>query len=486
MTEGKMNLLQKARDYERENRIPQEERPAFHVTPPVGWINDPNGFSVYQGKVHLFYQYHPYSTAWGPMHWGHQTSEDLIHWQECAAALAPDEVYDKEGCFSGSAIETEEGHVLIYTGVMKDKDGSGVLQNQCIAVGDGNEYQKTSGCPAITGDMLPGGFSRADFRDPKIWKDGDAYYLVAGNLDGDGNGQIVLFSSEDLYQWKYEGVLAHSEGVIGRMWECPDFFALNGKHILICSPQDMEAQGYEFHSGNNAVYFLGDYDKETKTFSRGNPLSLDYGLDFYAPQTTVLPDGRRIMIAWMASWDAPFIPKGQRWQGMMTLPRELHVEHGKLIQQPVRELENYRKNRIFYENEILEGEKCYNGIHGRMIDFTLEIRAGEFHELAIAVAKNEKYYTQITVDNDRNILEVDRTYSGVGRDVACIRRVKLPDCVVGVKLRFIMDRNSVELFVNDGEMAISTVIYTPREAEGISLCCDGRAVIDMEKYEIEL
>ncbi len=481
-----MDLLQKARDYEEENRIPQEERPAFHVTPPVGWINDPNGFSFYQGKVHLFYQYHPYSTAWGPMHWGHQTSKDFIRWQECAAALAPDEAYDKEGCFSGSAIETEQGHVLVYTGVVKNDDGSGVRQNQCIAVGDGKNYKKSAKCPVITGDMLPEGFSRSDFRDPKIWKDGNVYYLVAGNLDGDGNGQIVLFSSENLYQWKYEGVLAHSEGTIGRMWECPDFFELDGRHILICSPQDMEAQGYEFHSGNNAVYFLGDYEKGSKTFSRGNPVSLDYGLDFYAPQTTVLPDGRRIMIAWMTSWDALFIPEGQKWQGMMTLPRELRVEHGKLMQQPVRELKNYRKNKIFYKNEILEGEKCYNGIRGRMIDFTLTIHAGEFHEFTVDVAKSEEYHTRISIDKDKNIMEIDRTYSGVRRDVACIRRVKLPDCEAGVKLRFIMDRNSVELFVNDGEMAVSTVIYTPLDAEEISLCCDGRAVIDLEKYEIEL
>ena len=484
--EEKIDFLQRARNYEETNRISPEERPAFHVTPPVGWMNDPNGFSIYQGKIHLFYQYHPYSTEWGPMHWGHQMSEDLVHWQECAAALAPDEAYDKEGCFSGSAIETEEGHVLVYTGVVKDEDSASVRQNQCIAIGDGRDYKKTVKHPVITGDMLPEGFSRADFRDPKIWKDEDGYYLVAGNLDEDGNGQIVLFSSANLYQWKYEGVLAHSEGIIGRMWECPDFFELDGKHILICSPQDMKARGYEFHNGNNAVYFLGDYDKRSKAFSKGNPVSLDYGLDFYAPQTTALPDGRRIMIAWMTSWDDLFIPAGQKWQGMMTFPRELSVEHGKLIQRPVRELENYRKNKIFYEKEILEGEKCYNGICGRMIDFTLEIHSGEFHELTVDVAKNEECFTRVSVNCDKKFMEIDRTFSSITRDVACIRRMKLPDCGGGVKFRFIMDRNSVELFVNDGEMVVSTVIYTPQDAEGICLSCDGSAVISMEKYEIEL
>lgn len=139
-----MDILEKARQYEDINRVSEKVRPLFHVTPPVGWVNDPNGFSVYQGKVHLFYQYHPYSTGWGPMHWGHQVTEDFVRWHECPAALAPDKSYDSEGCFSGSGIETDEGHVLVYTGVTKEKDGKGNIQNQCIAIGDGINYKKNT------------------------------------------------------------------------------------------------------------------------------------------------------------------------------------------------------------------------------------------------------------------------------------------------------------------------------------------------------
>lgn len=480
-----MDFLEKARQYEDENRIPLDERPVFHMTPTVGWMNDPNGFSVYQGKVHLFYQYHPYSTAWGPMHWGHQVTEDMIHWQECKAALAPDKEYDKDGCFSGSALATEEGHVLIYTGVAKDEKGGKEMQNQCIAVGDGIDYKKTADNPVITGDMLPEGFSRTDFRDPKVWKDGNTYYLVAGSRDENGNGQIVLFSSADLYNWNYETVLANSDGCVGSMWECPDFFEMDGRHVLICSPQDMKAREYEFHNGNNALYFLGNYDKNKKIFSKGEAISLDYGLDFYAPQTTCLPDGRRILIAWMHSWDSSFIPTGQKWQGMMTLPRELSIKNGRLIQVPVRELEQYHKNRVFYEGAVLEGEKCFNGICGRMIDFTVEIHSGEFQEFMIDVAKDEEYYTRILYHKDKSIIEIDRTYSGVIRDVACIRRARIRDFGDTIKLRFIMDRNSIELFVNDGEMVLSTVIYTPLTAQEILFTCDGSAVVDIEKYDIE-
>lgn len=479
-----MDLLEKARQYEEENRISADEKPVFHVTPTVGWMNDPNGFSVYQGKVHLFYQYYPYNTEWGPMHWGHQVTEDMVHWQECKAALAPDKDYDKDGCFSGSAIETAEGHVLLYTGVAEDKEKGEERQNQCIAVGDGSEYRKTAKCPVITGDMLPEGFSRRDFRDPKIWKDGDCYYLVAGSRDEYGNGQVVLFSGLDLYNWRYEGVLAHNGGKIGSMWECPDFFALDGADILICSPQDMEAQAYEFHNGNNAVYFFGSYDKEQKIYSKGKPVSLDYGLDFYAPQTTCLPDGRRILIAWMQSWENSFVPKGRKWRGMMTLPRELAVKDGRLLQKPVRELERYRKNKVSYEKERLQGERQFPGISGRIIDFTVKILSGSFREFSVDVAVDEEHFTRFTFQKEKGIIEIDRTYSGITKDIACIRRAKITSLGESVKLRFIMDRNSVELFVNDGEMALSTVIDTPLKAQEIRLICDGNAVVDMERYEI--
>ncbi len=479
-----MDLLEKARQYEEENRISVKERPVFHVTPTVGWMNDPNGFSVYQGKVHLFYQYYPYDTKWGPMHWGHQVTGDMVHWQECKAALAPDKEYDKDGCFSGSAIETAKGHVLLYTGVAIDKGQE--RQNQCIAIGDGSEYRKTADNPVVTGEMLPEGFSRRDFRDPKIWKDGDCYYLVVGSRDEHGNGQVVLFSSMDLYNWKYEGVLAHSGGEIGSMWECPDFFSLDGTDVLICSPQDMKAKGFEFHNGNNAVYFLGSYDKERKIFTKGKPVSLDYGLDFYAPQTTCLPDGRRVLIAWMQSWDNPFIPEGQKWKGMMTLPRELAVKNGRLIQTPVRELERYWKNKVSYRNEQIEGERQFEGISGRIVDFTVEILSGSFREFSVDVAANQEYFTRFTIFKDKGIIEADRTYSGVARDIACIRRARIASSGESLKLRFVMDRNSVELFVNDGEMALSAAIDTPLEAQEIRLACDGSAVVNMEKYDIGL
>ncbi len=479
-----MDALQKARQYEDANRIVAEKRPVFHATPPIGWMNDPNGFSVYQEKIHLFYQYYPYSPQWGTMHWGHLTTEDLVHWEDCPAALAPDEGYDKDGCFSGSAIETESGHALLYTGVSTDDSGEHTVQTQCLAVGDGVNYKKIAENPVIAGNLLPEGFSRAHFRDPKVWKSKEGYHMVVGSCDENENGQILLFTGKDLTHWEYACVLAHNGGALGRMWECPDFFELDGKSVLICSPQDMRAKGYEFHNGNNSLYFLGDYDKENRRFLKGEPRSLDYGLDFYAAQTTCLPDGRRVLIGWMQSWDASFIPQDQRWKGMMTLPRELSVRDGRVIQKPVRELARYHKNKVSVKDQIVEGEKQFDGVNGRVIDVTIKIRSGSFEEFWIDLAKNKEYYTRFVINKKKNIIEIDRTYSNLIRDVACIRRAALPKSEEALTLRFILDRNSIELFVNEGEMVMSTVIYTPLAAQEILFFCEGSAIVNIEKYDI--
>ena len=169
-------LLKQAREYEKKriSEISPEERPTYHVTGGAGWINDPNGFSYYKGQYHLFYQYYPYANEWGPMHWGHVVSRDLIKWERRPAAMAPDQEYDNAGCFSGSALELADGrHLLMYTGVRKviEEDGSRRdHQTQCMAFGDGTDYEKYENNPVITADNVPEGGSRIDFRDPKIWQ----------------------------------------------------------------------------------------------------------------------------------------------------------------------------------------------------------------------------------------------------------------------------------------------------------------------------
>ena len=475
-------MLEKANEYIKRNHIDEKEKSLFHVTPETGWMNDPNGFSVYQGKVHLFYQFYPYKTEWGPMHWGHQVTEDLVKWEAYPVAMAPDQDYDHIGCFSGSAVEADGKHVLLYTGVSQ-KDGK-EIQNQCIAIGDGKTYEKWQDNPVIKGDIMPEKFDRKDIRDPKIWKKDGRYYCVVGNRYEENCGQIVLFSSVDYKNWRYEKVLLRNDGKNGDMLECPDYLEVDGYPVIICSPQNMHAQKYEFHNGHNSIYIIGDAEKEISDFAWEKKRSLDYGLDFYAPQTTELPDGRRIMVAWMKSWDARVMTKGQKWQGMMTLPRELKIKDGKIWQSPVRELEKYKKNPIIYTEQKISGQMSLDGINGRVIDMTVELTNVEGREFKVDVAHNEEYTTTFTYYPEKQQIEIDRTYSGVNADVVCVRKIEIAEKHHAPKLHFIMDRYSVELFINDGEQTASVVIPTPLEANEIIFTSDEAATVNIEKYEI--
>ena len=226
--EGGMNMisqaLREARIYEEiaEKEIFEEERPSFHLSPRSGWMNDPNGFCFYKGKYHMFYQYYPYEAIWGPMHWGHAVSTDLLHWEFMPAALAPDQIYDMDGCFSGSAVELPDGRLmLIYTGVRLEGSRNKIskeVQVQCLAVGDGESFEKYEQNPILDENDIPEGSSRFDFRDPKAWRCEDGTYrCLVGNRPSDGSGQMLLYSSENGFDWKFRSVFASNRNRFGKM-----------------------------------------------------------------------------------------------------------------------------------------------------------------------------------------------------------------------------------------------------------------------------
>ena len=489
--------LQKARDVEAQYgpHIPEAERPAFHITPTIGWMNDPNGFSFYKGICHLFYQYHPYSNEWGPMHWGHVTTKDFIRWERLPAALAPDQNYDEAGCFSGGAVELPDGRqLLMYTGVRRERDEEGFIrdiQTQCVAIGDGVNYEKSSLNPVLTQKNLPQGGSPVDFRDPKVWQEADGdFYAVIGNRTADGSGAILLYHSPDGENWSFVRTLDACHNQYGRMWECPDFFPLDGQQVLITSPQNMYPIGLEFHAGNNTMCLIGDYDPEGQGFQRRSAQAIDYGLDFYAPQTLLAPDGRRIMIAWMQNWDTVGAkPDRCRWFGQMTLPRELFIRDGRLCQLPVRELEQYRGQRVAYQNIPVSGEVNLPGIHGRLLDLTITVRpTGDevYRWFRIHVAKDGEHDTIIRYRPDESTMKIDRARSGLPYDIVHNRSFLVRHRRGEIKLRLILDRFSVEVFVNDGEQAASTAIYTRQEADAITFEVGGQAMVDVEQYALNV
>lgn len=487
-------ILLRARQYESENEyLADKHRPEFHATGTIGWINDPNGFSVYKGEYHLFYQYHPYSTQWGPMHWGHMKTKDFIKWERLPVAIAPDCDYDKDGCYSGSAIELPDGRqLLMYTGVVKEthEDGSvEEFQHQCIAIGDGINYEKIDNNPVLDIKDIPDGGDIHDFRDPKIWKDGEDYYAVIGNRACDGSGSIPMYTSKDGILWSYVKTIDTCNNRYGSMWECPDFFELDNKQILVVSPMDMEAEGLEFHGGHGVVVIGGLYDKQNHDFKREWVQACDYGIDFYAPQTLLALDGRRIMIGWMRNWETTNLrPDNCPIFGSMTIPRELTVIENRLYINPVKEIEKYRNNLVHYENVEVKEPIQLNGISGRIFDMTVSVTSetqDDYSFFRMVLGKDEKHGASIIYRPKENTVTFDRTLASKRFDTLNCRSFYVNNHDGKIKLRIIMDKDSIELFVNDGEAVATFLIYNDISADGIEFEADKKVYIDVAHYTFD-
>lgn len=491
--------LSEARVYEQhmEKFIPKEEKPCFHLAPRVGWMNDPNGFSYFKGQYHLFYQYNPYGTVWAPMHWGHAVSHDLVTWTHLPAALAPDMPYDdKEGCFSGSAIDLPNGrHLLMYTGVSADgRNADGTIrtkQTQCLAVGDGENYTKLDINPVIDATSLPEGSSSVDFRDPKIWREDDGTYrAVIASLDANKSGQILLYKSDDAMKWEFVSVIARNNGRYGRMWECPDLFELDGYDVLLLSPQDMLPEGHEFYSGNGTLCLIGHMDKETNELVEESATTIDHGIDFYATQTILTPDGRRVMVAWMQNWDSiSGIAPNVRWFGEMSVPRELSVRDGHLYQWPVRELETYRSQQVIHKDVELGGDPVVlDGVKGRVVDLLVDVRpteeGGTYQEFVIWFARNDRFHCSLRYRPATGRLVMSRIHSGSRRAFVHHRKCDVDGAPTKLSLRLVMDRQSVEVFVNGGRQTLSMIIPTDLDADMISFFSRGLVTLDVEKYDL--
>ena len=288
--------------------------------------------------------------------------------------------------------------------------------------------------------------------------------------------------------WHFVTELDASRGELGRMWECPDFFDMDGQQVMLISPQEMQATpDGVFHAGFGTIALLGDYDEENHRFTRHDVQTVDDGLDFYAMQTTLAPDGRRIMIGWMENWETQGgTARKHKWFGRMSLPRELSLRDGRLCQQPVREIETLWRDSVQLKGERIDGKTSFADVHGRCLDLTVRLYAneGSCRRFELRFAQNERYFTTIRCALSRGELVFDRTNCGSVRDISHVRSIKT-EAKNGVwKLRLILDGECAELFVGDGEHVLSALIDTPMDVQGITFCSDGELTVDIEKHTL--
>lgn len=422
----------------------------YHIMGPSGWINDPNGLSYFNGYYHVFFQHHPYSADWGPMHWGHVRSKDLIHWEPLPIALFPDTSQDSDGCFSGSAIVVDNKLYLMYTGhLLSDpNDPDSYTQNQNIAVStDGINFRKSEYNPVIPG---PPEDNDKDFRDPKVWYINNQWFSVIGSKNMDGLGRVLLYSSKNLRAWSYLGPLAEAQNVDaeGYVWECPDFFELDGSNVLIVSPQGMKPQGNKYKNLFQTGYFVGDFDYNTMNFNHNTFSELDHGHDFYAPQTFQAPDGRRILFGWMDMWESDMPEKEDGWAGALTFPRELHLINNKIHMEPIDDIQQLRTHKIAegnysqYKSIVLPDHSAeYLGTFDANSDVQVCIKT---------IENNEVFNLEISSESNQASLQ---KYNDPEPRVASLNLGKKFD------IHILIDSSSAEIFINSGEVVFTERFY---------------------------
>lgn len=426
-------------------------RPKFHITGNNGWINDPNGLVKFKGKYHVFFQYYSHNVYWGPMHWGHVVSSDLTHWERLPIALAPDRQDD--GCFSGTAIVWKDKLWLIYTSFKENGGGENIRQLQAVASSeDGVNFTKHG---IVIGEKdLPAEYSPCDFRDPKIFIEGETLYCLVAARKVDGRGRILLFSSNDIFNWKFEcDVFDCDSG--GIMIECPDY---NGElGLLTYCEQFQPAQGNKHLNIHSTFYRLGNLDCKTHKSNFGESEIIDYGFDFYAAQ--MFKDAP-VMIGWLNMWDRNIPSQKYGFAGMLTVPRRVEVKNGELWQTPVVSARKVLETDInsTYTDKIKIG--------------MIQIKAKDLSAFKLYLRKKGEMYTSFCLKNGEWVF--DRSLSGEeikGKEcdadsLAGVRRmpfVKSADTEITV----VLDEFSAEIFVNG--KALSATIYPDYDADGLEL-----------------
>lgn len=431
--------------------------PKYHIAPERGWLNDPNGLVYFKGQYHVFFQHHPDAPKWGLMHWGHVVSDDMVHWQPQPIALTPSEPYDQDGCFSGSALVKDDVLYLFYTGhvIVNDSVEPPIIrQVQCLATSeDGIKFHKQ-------GIIIEPPEGYMHFRDPKVWQDAKDYKMILGAAHESRGAELLLYRSDDLHTWHFERIFWQTDRTDVYMFECPDLMFVDDHAVLMCSPQGMQAKGYDYRNLFQAGYWLGKYAAGVFTATTDFQ-EFDHGHDYYAPQSFVAADGRRIVIGWMDMWEANMPSAADGFAGVLTVPREIAInDAGLLTQNPIRELSMLRSEPTTRTHINLTNgmENLYLSTKSAEIICQIDLTQTTADKAGLYLAASGDFseYAALYIDQSCGRLFLDLSRMASGSDDE--RSIPLP-MGDALTLRILMDASSMEVFVNDGIAALSSRIY---------------------------
>lgn len=421
----------------------KNEAMSYHVVPPYGLLNDPNGLIYFKGLYHVFFQWNPYECDHSTKCWGHATSQDLVEFNYHDPVLIPDQWYDSSGCYSGSAIELDGKMHLYYTGNVFNALGQRETY-QCLAISeDGFTFVKYG--PVV---YLPQGYT-AHFRDPKVFLDRNQQItMVIGAQRLDETGTIVVAQSTDGYQWKILGELLKQPLELGYMWECPDVILGEPYDILLFSPQGIQRQAKQFQNVFHSGYLLGHF--EEGVFSAVSEFKeLDYGFEFYAPQSMIGKEGQPILSAWMGAMEKvketslPTIKDG--WAHHLSMFRELHFSKGMLVQRPLSSL-------MFRLKEI----SSHHGLSGRCL--LPSVGAIRLDFTASFSIEGSNHWSMVYSSQQEHLMISRKNWSD-----GSVETRYVPTTQGCTSLIAFFDHTSLEIFVNEGEATASLRVFIEDE-----------------------
>ena len=441
-------------------------RPIYHFIAPSSWMNDPNGVIHWDGKYHLFYQYHPESPRFGLAYWGHAVSEDAIHWRDLPVALAPTPGGpDETGCWSGCIVDNNGVPTAVYTGVGPEGYGQ---QSQCIATSrDGLlTWEKFAGNPILS-EIPAISNQTTDLRDPMIWREGETWTMLLASRIKDRGGSVFLYRSADLTQWEFlHPLLTGSYAKDGCVWECPSFFPLGDKWVLIVAGKGRKIPFTVF-------YFIGDYvDQQFRPESSG---ILDHAY-FYAPFTMEDARGRRLLWGWLREGRSEDAHVAAGWAGCHSIPRELSLRNGTLHMNPVPEIKRLRGECTEISDLRLTGGDRDLEIQGLALDIEAEIEVEGTVGLAVACASDGSEQTRVSYNPETKRLSVNREQSSQEQENETFADEATHELAPGesLQLRILLDGSVLEIIAN-GRTSICSRTYPSRaDSQSLRLFGNGR------------
>ncbi len=469
-------------------------RPSYHHTPAYGWMNDPNGMFYKDGVYHLYFQYNPYGSMWGNMHWGHSTSTDLVNWKNEGVAIAPDAIGT---IFSGSCVVDhnntsgfgKDAVVAFYTSAKQTPWGDCQTQSMAYSLDNGKTFIKYENNPILTS-------SEKDFRDPKVFwyapKEHWVMMLAVGQ-------HMEIYSSKNLKDWTKESEFGEGHGCHGGVWECPDLVELpvegtkEKKWVLICNINPGGPFG-----GSATQYFVGDFDGSTFTNNYPEETKwMDYGKDHYATVTwNNAPDGRCIAIGWMSNWQyANNVPTLQ-YRSANTIARDLSLfkQDGSIFlkSEPCKEMLEARKDgrqiktvNVAKAETISLSPQSDNGAY----EVELSINPGKSKEVSFVLSNGKGEKVLMTYDVVKKTFAIDRTKSGevsFSNDFPAVTEITLSKSKE-LKLRLFVDKSSIEAFVDNGKFVMTNCVFPSEPYDMIRFESDGNRykVNNINIYQIK-